>query len=226
MSISGLPVRRLVPVGATLALALAGAVANAPGAQALTNDQILAQCGSGIAKCTYEDVTKDGKQYKTKPQRVSAIYQNCQKSGDLTYQLKADYTNSVTTGFTIGGSGDLSLGTPAGTPVALAVKGAIQGSYNKSWTDSKTVSAQQTVTVSPGKSSWIEVSAIKDVITGTLKTNYDAAVAGHYHHLLPNQKMAVPPINGAPQDVITVKSGKADCSKGTGTADAAPAVVF
>lgn len=206
---------------ALIALSLGGQSALAAnvdscGHNMLKPSMIKAQCNSGIARCISQDIRKVGT-YMTKPVRVTKVYQNCTKA-DQTIVLNRKYSNTTTEGFSVGGQ--------VKAPLAKGIEATIQASYNKSWTSTVENVEEKRLVVPSNKKIWIEVSAKKDRIIANLRTSYTTPVNGHYYWTLPNQEFAVPPLDGTPQEIVTIKTAPAQCNLGTGDITPEPSVIL
>lgn len=190
--------RRIFSVG-LLAILFAFA---APGpASAITDSQIRAQCTSGIAHCSYDNVRTASRPYLSSVERVSPITRNCSTTAAV-YTKGWEQTTSTVDEFGItitGGYDDAVVATVATT-------------YRRSWSSTKSESGSLQITAQPKEEVWIERQVPVQDILGDLTTHYESPIDGHYQWTLFGQKVTGPPVESTDmQPVLFVNSASIDC---------------
>lgn len=161
---------RLVPLAVVGVVALAGAPSAAADEQP-TRQQLLADCASGLGKCTFNSPTV-GKAYRGGFHKVSENLFNCSSS---------NATQSVTWSDTVGSSDSLGVSVTTGGKIAGIVDLSVTASYNHSWSTSHSESSSLTMTVQPGEVGWISRAQVMRQVSGTWQTHYDSPKWGHYY---------------------------------------------
>lgn len=172
--------RRHVGRIAALSVAAAGVLASmtlpAQAADGMPADQIMADCASGVGKCTFND-PKIGKAFLGNQRRVSDELHNCSSS---------DATQTLSWSDTVGSSDSAGVTISAGGKIAGIIDVSVQASYSHTWSSSHSETSSLTVTVKPGEIGWVSRAQAMQNISGTWQTHYDSPKAGHYYWYLPD----------------------------------------
>ncbi|MFI1801880.1 hypothetical protein ACH427_31705 [Streptomyces sp. NPDC020379] len=172
--------RRHVGRIAALSVAAAGVLASmtlpAQAADGMSADQIMADCASGVGKCTFND-PKIGKAFLGNQRRVSDELHNCSSS---------DATQTLSWSDTVGSSDSAGVTISAGGKIAGIIDVSVQASYSHTWSSSHSETSSLTVTVKPGEVGWVSRAQAMQNISGTWQTHYDSPKAGHYYWYLPD----------------------------------------
>ncbi|MFI8219996.1 hypothetical protein [Streptomyces sp. NPDC085932] len=145
-----------------------------------TTQQIMADCTSGLGKCTFGDGSPvmgespggdlTRKTYIDNWRRVSNLSPNC---------MSAPQRKSISWSQTTGTSD--TFGISFKVEVGAIVKTGVETKYEHSWMEQKTVSDTYHVDVKPGTYAWIKRGQVMQAYTGKWRTHYDDPKWGHYY---------------------------------------------
>ncbi|MET9885625.1 hypothetical protein ABZZ20_21310 [Streptomyces sp. NPDC006430] len=211
-------VRRSVARALTMtvaACAVAAATAlPASAADQPTRQQLMADCGSGEGKCTFNS-PKLEEAYLGELRQVSDSLYNCSSS---------DSTQTMTWDDTVGSTDSLGVSVTAGGKIAGIVDLSVTASYSHSWSSTHSESSSLNMTVKPGEVGWISRAQVMQRVSGTWQTHYDSPRWGHYYWFF-QDTITGPAKNGTDgkTNAVVVKSRKMtaaekrSCSDGSRT---------
>ncbi|UUU38809.1 hypothetical protein [Streptomyces sp. NBC_00162] len=203
--------RALTMTAAACAVAVAS-ILPASAADQPTRPQLMADCGSGEGKCTFNS-PKLGEAYLGEFRQVSNSLFNCSTS---------DATQAMTWDDTVGSSDSLGVSVTAGGKIAGIVDLSITASYSHSWSSTHSESSSLNMTVKPGEVGWISRAQVMQKVSGTWQTHYDSPKWGHYYWFF-QDTITSPAKNGTDgkSNAVVVKSRKMtaaekrSCSEGS-----------
>lgn len=203
--------RALTMTAAACAVAVASTLP-ASAADQPTRPQLMADCGSGEGKCTFNS-PKLGEAYLGEFRQVSNSLFNCSTS---------DATQAMTWDDTVGSSDSLGVSVTAGGKIAGIVDLSITASYSHSWSSTHSESSSLNMTVKPGEVGWISRAQVMQKVSGTWQTHYDSPKWGHYYWFF-QDTITSPAKNGTDgkSNAVVVKSRKMtaaekrSCSEGS-----------
>ncbi|MFJ8074573.1 hypothetical protein ACIQ7Q_11735 [Streptomyces sp. NPDC096176] len=167
-------------LGTVAATALPAAAEDQP-----TAEQIMADCGSGEGKCTFNS-PKVGEAYLGKARQVSDLLYNCTTSPASQSMSWAD---------TVGSSHSVGGSVTVGGGIEGIITASVTATYNYTWQSSHTETSNFTVTVRPGEVGWISRAQVMQRITGTWQTHYEDRKWDHYYWFVPDV-VTGPAMNG------------------------------
>ncbi|MFG2987177.1 hypothetical protein ACGFYQ_39055 [Streptomyces sp. NPDC048258] len=205
--------RALTMTAAACAVAAATALP-ASAADQPTRQQLMADCGSGEGKCTFNS-PKLEEAYLGELRQVSDSLYNCSSS---------DSTQTMTWDDTVGSTDSLGVSVTAGGKIAGIVDLSITASYSHSWSSTHSESSSLNMTVKPGEVGWISRAQVMQRVSGTWQTHYDSPRWGHYYWFF-QDTITGPAKNGTDgkTNAVVVKSRKMtaaekrSCSDGSRT---------
>ncbi|MFB7175374.1 hypothetical protein ACFCYM_31810 [Streptomyces sp. NPDC056254] len=169
------PVPRYASRTLALTMALwAAAAAFAPTASAAdepTRPLLMADCVSGVGKCTFNE-PQFGPAYLGEFRQVSNSLFNCSSS---------DSTQTMTWDDTVGSTDSAGVSVTAGGNIAGIVDLSVTASYSHSWSSTHSESSSLSMTVKPGEVGWISRAQVMQKVSGTWQTHYDIPKWGHYY---------------------------------------------
>jgi hypothetical protein len=169
-----------------------------------TRQQLMADCDSGVGKCTFNS-PKLGEAYLGQFHQVSDSLFNCSTS---------NATQSMTWNDTVGSTDSLGVSVTAGGKIAGIVDLSVTASYSHSWSSTHSESSSLNMTVKPGEVGWISRAQVTQQISGTWQTHYDSPQWGHYYWFF-QDTITGPAKNGTDSrnNVVVVKSRKMTASE-------------
>ncbi|MEU0374709.1 hypothetical protein ABZ070_31770 [Streptomyces sp. NPDC006283] len=190
---------RMTALTATVLGTLAATALPATAEEQPTSAQILADCGSGEGKCTFNS-PEIGEAYLGEPRQVSDLLYNCTTSPASQTMSWAD---------TVGSSHSVGGSVTVGGGIEGIITASVTATYNYTWQSSHTETSSFTVTVRPGEVGWISRAQVMQQISGTWQTHYDDPKWGHYYWFVPDV-ITGPATNGTDgkHSAVMVKSRK------------------
>ncbi|MEU0663964.1 hypothetical protein [Streptomyces lavendulocolor] len=161
----------VVACGMAVAGALPASAADQP-----TKQELMADCASGLGKCTFNE-PKLGEAYLGGFRQVSDSLYNCSSS---------DATQSMTWDDTVGSTDSLGASVTAGGKIAGIVDLSVTATYSHSWSSTHSESSTLNMTVKPGEVGWISRAQVMQKVSGTWQTHYDSPRWGHYYWFVPD----------------------------------------
>ncbi|MEV6315343.1 hypothetical protein [Streptomyces sp. NPDC051776] len=164
-----------------------------------TREQILADCESGVGKCTFNEPVL-GEAYLGDFRPVSDLLLNCTTSPatqSMTWTDSVSSTDSVGVTLTAGGT------------IAKLINVSVSATYNHMWTDTHTETSAVNMTVQPGEVGWISRAQVMQKVFGTWQTHYDDPKWDHYYWYV-KDTITGPAPNGTDgqKNAVVVKSRK------------------
>lgn len=190
---------RLLAVAVTACGIAAAAAPSAAAEEQPTRQELMADCGSGLGKCTFNS-PELGEAYLGQFRQVSDSLFNCSTS---------DATQSMTWGDTVGSTDSVGVSVTAGGKIAGIVDLSVTASYNHSWSSTHSESSSLNMTVKPGEVGWISRAQVMQKVSGTWQTHYDSPKWGHYYWFF-QDTITGPAKNGTDgrNNAVVVKSRK------------------
>jgi hypothetical protein len=195
------PVKRHAIQATAIAVAACGFVAavspSATAADTPTREEILADCDSGLGKCTFNS-PQLGEPYLGKFEQVSDTLYNCSTS---------DTTKKLTWTQKVGSTDSVGVSVTAGGTLMGLVNVSVTATYGHTWTTESSESDEQPVTAKPGEAAWISRAQLMQNVSGEWQTHYDDPKWGHYYWFVPDT-ITSPAKNGTngKSSAIVVKS--------------------
>ncbi|MEU8686652.1 hypothetical protein [Streptomyces sp. NPDC048611] len=164
-----------------------------------TREQLIADCGSGEGKCSFNE-PKLGKAYLGDFRQVSNSLYNCSTS---------DATQSMGWSDTVGSTDSAGVSVTAGGNIAGLIDLSVTATYSHTWSSSHTENSSLNMTVKPGEVGWISRAQVMQTVSGTWQTHYDDPKWGHYFWFVPDTVTGPAP-NGTDgrSNAVTVKTRK------------------
>ncbi|GAA2148902.1 hypothetical protein GCM10009760_41500 [Kitasatospora kazusensis] len=162
---------RMLAAGAAAALAMGIAAVPAAAADQPTTQQLMADCASGVGKCTFNDPVVR-KAYLGNYRQVSHTLFNCSTSPAVQGM---DWSDSV------GSSDTLEVSVTVGGKIAGIVDASVTATYGHTWEASHSEGGSLSMTVQPGEVGWISRAQVMHQVSGTWQTHYDNPHWGHYY---------------------------------------------
>ncbi|MDG4536496.1 hypothetical protein [Streptomyces sp. AV19] len=162
---------RALLVGAAAAVALGAAALPASADSEPTTDQLMADCASGVGKCTFND-PQVGKAYLGNYHQVSNTLYNCSTS---------DATQGLNWSDKVGSTDSLDVSITAGGKIAGIVDLSVTAKYGHTWTTEHSDGGSMGMTVKPGEVGWISRAQVMREVDGRWQTHYDDPHWGHYY---------------------------------------------
>ncbi|MFF3322409.1 hypothetical protein [Streptomyces sp. NPDC002889] len=190
---------RLIAIAVAACGTAATATAPAAADEQPTRQLLMADCASGVGKCSFNSPVL-GEAYLGRFHQVSDSLFNCSTS---------NATQTMAWDDTVGSTDSLGLSVTAGGSIAGMVDLSVTASYNHSWTSSHSESSSVNMTVKPGEVGWISRAQVMQKVTGTWQTHYDNPKWGHYYWFL-QDTITGPAKNGTDgkKNAVVVKSRK------------------
>ncbi|UNM14945.1 hypothetical protein J4032_28875 [Streptomyces formicae] len=190
---------RIVVLAAAAWGALAAMVVPASAADGPTRQQLMADCASGLGKCTLND-TRLGEAYLGEFRQVSHSLYNCTTSPaaqSMTWSDTVGSTDSIGGSITVGGK------------IAGLIDVSVTATYSHTWSSSHSESSSLNMTVQPGEVGWISRAQVMQTVSGTWQTHYDNPKWGHYYWYVPDT-ITGPAPNGTEgkSNAVVVKTRK------------------
>ncbi|UUN26749.1 hypothetical protein KK483_10235 [Streptomyces sp. FIT100] len=162
---------RMVVLAAVAWGTLVAAVVPASAADEPTRQQLMADCASGLGKCTFNDPIL-GEAYLGEFRQVSHSLYNCTTS--LAEQ-------SMSWSDTVGSTDSVGASVTVGGKIAGLVDVSVTATYSHTWSSSHSESSSLNMTVQPGEVGWISRAQVMQTVSGTWQTHYDNPKWGHYY---------------------------------------------
>ncbi|MGW3008702.1 hypothetical protein ACWC9R_07655 [Streptomyces sp. NPDC001219] len=164
-----------------------------------TREQLIADCGSGEGKCSFNE-PKLGKAFLGDFRQVSNSLYNCSTS---------DATQSMGWSDTVGSTDSAGVSVTAGGNIAGLIDLSVTATYSHTWSSSHTENSSLNMTVKPGEVGWISRAQVMQTVSGTWQTHYDDPKWGHYFWFVPDTVTGPAP-NGTDgrSNAVTVKTRK------------------
>ncbi|MDH2388867.1 hypothetical protein QCN29_08715 [Streptomyces sp. HNM0663] len=164
-----------------------------------TRELLMADCRSGLGKCTFND-PKLGEAYLGSFRQVSDSLYNCSTS---------PATQSMTWSDSVGSTDSFGVSVTAGGKIAGLVDLSVTASYNHTWSSTHSESSSLSMTVAPGEVGWISRAQVMQKVYGTWQTHYDSPKWGHYYWFF-GDAITGPAKNGADgkNNAVIVKTRK------------------
>ncbi|MFI6106044.1 hypothetical protein [Streptomyces sp. NPDC051310] len=197
---------------AACGITVAGALPAAAAGDGPTRQELMADCASGLGKCTFNE-PRIGEAYLGEFRQVSDSLYNCSTS---------DTTQTMSWDDTVGSTDSLGVSVTAGGKIAGMVDLSVTASYSHSWSSTHSESSSLTMTVKPGEVGWISRAQVMQKVSGTWQTHYDDPKWGHYYWFW-QDTITGPAKNGTDgrNNAVVVKSRKmTDAEKRSCSADA------
>ncbi|MEC4018095.1 hypothetical protein [Streptomyces sp. H27-D2] len=167
---------RALALGA-VALGIIGAMAQPAAAEeSLPREEIIADCDSGLGKCTFNDPVLDAA-YLGDFKQVSDSLHNCTTS---------PATQSMTWTDTVGSTDEAGVSVSVGGSIKGIIDLSVTASYKHTWTDTHAESSALNMTVQPGEVGWVSRAQVMQKVSGTWQTHYDNQKLGHYFWFAPD----------------------------------------
>ncbi|MFE1311896.1 hypothetical protein [Streptomyces sp. NPDC058755] len=164
-----------------------------------TRAQLIADCDSGLGKCTFNE-PQLGEAYLGDFHRVSDSLYNCSTSAA---------TQSMTWSDTVGSTDSAGVSVTVGGKIADIIDLSVTATYSHTWSSSHSESSSINMTVKPGEVGWISRAQVMQTVSGTWQTHYDDRKWGHYFWFVPDVVTGPAP-NGTDgeSNAVVVKSRK------------------
>ncbi|MEV6841349.1 hypothetical protein AB0N17_44005 [Streptomyces sp. NPDC051133] len=164
-----------------------------------TAKQILADCASGVGKCTFNS-PQLGKAYLGDFHRVSDTLYNCSAS---------PATESMTWTDSVSSSDSLGVSIAEGAGLEGIVNLSVTETYDHTWTSEHSEESSATATVEPGEIGWIARAQVMQTVSGVWQTHYDDRHWGRYTWFLHDTIIGPAPNDtDGKQNVLVVMSRK------------------
>ncbi|MFD9791579.1 hypothetical protein ACFWXK_11590 [Streptomyces sp. NPDC059070] len=163
--------RRVMALGAMTCVLVGGAALPAVAADEPTESELMADCASGVGKCTFNNPTID-RAYLGDYHQVSNTLYNCSTS---PASQGMDWSDSV------GSSDSLEVSITAGGKIAGIVDLSVTAKYGHSWTTEHRDGGSIGMIVKPGEVGWISRAQVMQQVSGRWQTHYDNQHWGHYY---------------------------------------------
>ncbi|MFF4546712.1 hypothetical protein [Streptomyces sp. NPDC001435] len=164
-----------------------------------TRAQLIADCDSGVGKCTFNE-PQLGEAYLGDFHRVSDSLYNCSTSAA---------TQSMTWSDTVGSTDSAGVSVTVGGKIADIIDVSVTATYSHTWSSSHSETSSINMTVKPGEVGWISRAQVMQTVSGTWQTHYDDRKWGHYFWFVPDV-ITGPAPNGTDgeSNAVVVKSRK------------------
>ncbi|MGW7404164.1 hypothetical protein ACWGI9_10550 [Streptomyces sp. NPDC054833] len=164
-----------------------------------TRAQLIADCDSGVGKCTFNE-PQLGEAYLGDFHRVSDSLYNCSTSAA---------TQSMTWSDTVGSTDSAGVSVTVGGKIADIIDVSVTATYSHTWSSSHSETSSINMTVKPGEVGWIARAQVMQTVSGTWQTHYDDRKWGHYFWFVPDVVTGPAP-NGTDgeSNAVVVKSRK------------------
>ncbi|MEV0181914.1 hypothetical protein AB0I54_21860 [Streptomyces sp. NPDC050625] len=164
-----------------------------------TRAQLIADCDSGVGKCTFNE-PQLGEAYLGDFHRVSDSLYNCSTSAA---------TQSMTWSDTVGSTDSAGVSVTVGGKIADLIDVSVTATYSHTWSSSHSETSSINMTVKPGEVGWISRAQVMQTVSGTWQTHYDDRKWGHYFWFVPDV-ITGPAPNGTDgeSNAVVVKSRK------------------
>ncbi|GAA2935756.1 hypothetical protein GCM10020221_34410 [Streptomyces thioluteus] len=166
---------RALLVGAAAAVALGAAALPASADSEPTLAELMADCASGVGKCTFND-PEVGKAYLGNYHQVSDTLYNCSTS---------DATQGLNWSDKVGSTDSLEVSITAGGKIAGIVDLSVTAKYGHSWTTEHSDGGSMGMTIKSGEVGWISRAQVMRPVTGMWQTHYNDPHWGHYYWYFP-----------------------------------------
>ncbi|MFD0009212.1 hypothetical protein ACFVJ4_43755 [Streptomyces sp. NPDC127178] len=176
-----------------VAVMVTPAEANHEGAH--TTAEIMADCESGLGKCTFGDagwVPGTGDDL----QKVTYVGNWRRASGDGFNCTSSTQRQSITWAQTTGTTDTIGVTIKVEAGIGKIFKVAVETKYEHSWTDERTHGETVNIDIKPGYIGWIERGQVMNRFTGRWRTHYNDPMRGHYYWATPYDTVTSPAEEG------------------------------
>lgn len=158
-------------MGAVMAVSAGAGALPAAAADEPTEKQLMADCASGVGKCTFNN-PEVKKAYLGNYHQVSDTLYNCSTS---------DATQSLNWSDSVGSTDSAEFSITSGGKIAGIVDLSVTAKYGHTWKTDHTDGGSMGMTVKPGEVGWISRAQVMHEVSGRWQTHYDDPHWGHYY---------------------------------------------
>ncbi|ARZ66515.1 hypothetical protein SMD11_0849 [Streptomyces albireticuli] len=163
--------KRILLTGVAAAVMVGAAALPAAADSEPTEKELMADCASGVGKCTFNDPVVD-KAYLGNYHQVSDTLYNCSTS---------DATQGLNWSDSVGSTDTFEVSVTAGGKIAGIVDTSVTAKYGHSWQVNHTDGGSMGMTVKPGEVGWISRAQVMREVSGRWQTHYDNPHWSHYY---------------------------------------------